>query len=486
MSLNCNEINLALDELNLENSFIQDIIQPGFDTLALYTYKNSTAKTVLICTAPKSCRINETRKKIPKNDKPLRFMEFLKSRIRGAKIITIKQLGLERIIKVELSHAEENFILYIRLWSNAGNIILCDAKQNILDSMFRRPNKNEITGGKFIEPELQPQSKEFKIRDFLEIQDEYENSANSKYKKFNELSFNEKIDLFYSEHSDVLSRAALLEKCEKWFIDHYTKLDAALKKLEEKRAAFSLASQKKHQGDLIMTYASQIIPGTNYLECIDYDTNKTIQIKIDSNKSAHENAQYYYESYKKEISGIEMLDQDIKLTKDKIARLQKEFDAMKSEQNPVRIEQMLRRDTKPKQQEKKSHPGLDFEIDGWYILVGRDANENDELLRHHVKGNDLWFHTRDYPGGYVFVKNRVGKTLPLEIMLDVGNLAVYYSKARKAGRADLYYTQVKHLRRAKNAPKGTVLPTQEKNLTIELDKKRLARLDEIHQLQNNL
>lgn len=144
---------------------------------------------------------------------------------------------------------------------------------------------------------------------------------------------------------------------------------------------------------------------------------------------------------------------------------------------------MLRKDTKPKQQEKKTHPGLDFTVDGWYILVGRDANENDELLRHHVRGNDMWFHTRDCPGGYVFVKYRAGKTIPLEIMLDAGNLAVYYSKARKNGKADLYYTQVKHLRRAKNGPKGLVLPSQEKNLSITLDQKRLARLDAIHQEQ---
>lgn len=66
MSLNCNEINLVLSELDLEGSFIQDIIQPGFDTLALFTYKNSTPKTVLICVAQKSCRINETRKKLQK------------------------------------------------------------------------------------------------------------------------------------------------------------------------------------------------------------------------------------------------------------------------------------------------------------------------------------------------------------------------------------------------------------------------------------
>lgn len=487
MSLNCNEINAALSELDLEGAFIQDIIQPGFDTLALYTYKNSTAKTVLICTAQKSCRINETRRKIPKNEKPLRFMEFLKSRIKGSKIISCRQLGLERVIRLDLDHGEENFIMYIRLWSNAGNIILCDITGKVLDSMFRRPGKDEVTGGQYIEPEIKSEPvKEFPVRDFSELEEEYNQSEQAKYKAFSELSFNEKIDLFYSEHADTLSREALLEKAEKWFNEHHTKLLTALSKLEQKKKDFGNAEQKKHQGDLILSYVSEIKPGMNYLECLDYATNQTVQIKLNPKLNAHENAQALYDSYKKELSGMEQLEQDIQLSKDKIARLEKEYEAIQNEKNPVRIEQMLRKDTKPKQQEKKTHPGLDFTVDGWYILVGRDANENDELLRRHVRGNDMWFHTRDCPGGYVFVKYRAGKTIPLEIMLDAGNLAVYYSKARKNGKADLYYTQVKHLRRAKNGPKGLVLPSQEKNLSITLDQKRLARLDAIHQEQEGI
>lgn len=498
MSLNCNEINLSLSELDLEGSFIQDIVQPGFDTLALYTYKSSTAKTVLICTAQKSTRINETRRKIPKNEKPLRFMEFLKSRIRGAKIVSCRQLGLERIIKLELTHGDESYIMYIRLWSNAGNIILCDSNKKILDSMFRRPGKDEVTGGIYEEPDFEndelPQNKNtgnskqktFPVRDFEELRAEYEASPNSTYKKFEELSFNEKLDLFYSEHAETLSREALLEKAEKWFNEHHTKLLSALSKLEEKKKQFELAPQKKHYGDLIMSFASEMRKDSNFIECVDYETNKTVRIKVDPKKSAHENAQFYYESYKKEVSGFEQLEQDIQLTKDKIARLEKEYEAMKTESNPVRIEQMLRKDSKPKQQEKKTHPGLDYTVDGWYILVGRDANENDELLRRHVRGSDMWFHTRDCPGGYVFVKYRAGKTIPLDIMLYAGNLAVYYSKARKAGKADLYYTQVKYLRRAKNGPKGLVLPTQEKNLNIVLDQKILAKLDALRQEQEGL
>lgn len=488
MSLNCNEINVILSELDLEGAFIQDIVQPGYDTLVLYTYKNSTAKSVLICTAQKSCRINETRKKITKNEKPLRFMEFLKSRIRGSKIISAKQLGEDRIIKMELTHGEESFIMYIRLWSNAGNVILCDKNKKVLDTMFRRPGKDEVTGGIYQEPffdETKPK-KEFPVRDFNEIKSEYEQSANSTYRKFESLSFNEKVELFYSEHAETLSREALLEKAEKWFNEHHTRLTAALSNLEEKQKSFSLALQKKHQGDLILSFANLITPDSNFIECTDYETNQTVRIKIDPKKSAHENAAVYYETYKKETSGLEQLAEDIKNTKDKIARLEKEYNSIQNEQNPLRIEQMIRKNTKPKQQEKKTHPGLDFTVDGWYILVGRDANENDELLRHHVRGSDMWFHTRDYPGGYVFVKYRAGKTIPLEIMLDAGNLAVYYSKARKAGKADLYYTQVKHLRRAKNGPKGLVLPTQEKNLNIILDQKRLSRLDALHQEQEGL
>ena len=121
-------------------------------------------------------------------------------------------------------------------------------------------------------------------------------------------------------------------------------------------------------------------------------------------------------------------------------------------------------------------PGLVFSSPPYRILVGRSAKENDELLRRHVRGNDWWFHCRDYPGAYVFVKVPAGKSPPLETMLDAASLALHFSRAKNAGAGDVYYTQVKHLRRAKDAPKGLVLPTQEKNLHVKLDPTRIERL----------
>ena len=502
MSLNCNEINLILNELNLEGAFIQDIIQPGFDTLAFYTYKEGTAKTLLVCTAQNSVRINETRRKITKNDKPLRFMEFLRAHIKGCRINSIEQLGYERVIKMELSRLvqekqankeyvhislikkpvlskeeleaqkgpeeiEENYLLYIKLWNNAANVLLCDTDNTILEPMFRRSERGEVKDEKF-KVEIREQSEEEVLAKFP-------------VREWDAESFNKYIDWWYSEHSDNLSRESLLEKAEKWYNSARSKKEAALRNLEEKQESFKNAGQLKHQGDLILSYGYLIDGSSNFLECEDYESGKKIRLMIDPKKSAQENAAEYYKKYKKAVSGTEELAHDIEIAKKQLEKLDALYEEIKNEKNPVKIEQLLRRDTTPKQQQKKTHPGLDYTVNGWYILVGRDANENDDLLRHHVRGDDLWLHTRDFPGGYVFIKARKGKTVPLDILLDAANLAVYYSKARTNTKVDLYYTHVKYLRRAKNGPKGLVLPTQEKNLCITPDKALLTQIFNMHE-----
>lgn len=517
MSLNYKEIDLILNELELESTFIQEVIQPNFDSIAIYTFKPGVPKTVFICLAGGSTRINETRRKITKNEKPLRFNELLKSKIKGARIIACSQIGKERIVKITLERqgaiyvmpkaqeklqkiqdakativepfemneiendTTERFNLYIRLWSNAANIFLCDENDIIIDSFYRRPAKNEMSGEKFILPEIKDNGREFEIRKFEEIEQKL--LEEQKQKGFSkEITFNQKVDIFYSENAAQTSLEALLLEAEKWYNSHKSRQVAALEKLKEKRESFLTSENLKHQGDLILAFGylfNSIEENLNFIEVDDWETNEKIKIKINPKKNAQENATEYYERYKKAQSGLENLEHDILISEKAIEELEKQYAQMIAEKNPIKLEQILRKKQTPKQLEKKSHPGLEYLIDGWTIIVGRDAEENDELLRHNVKGFDMWMHTRDYHGGYVFIKNRPGKTIPLEILLYAGNLAVYYSKARKNGSADLYYTQVKYLRRAKNGPKGLVLPTNEKNLFIKLDEAKLRKLDEI-------
>lgn len=482
MSLNCNELNLILSELDLEGSFIQEITQPGYDVLTMRCINGGKTFTVLICTAQNSCRMHATQTKAVKNPKPLRFYEFLRSHVQGMRINSARQLGLDRIIKLDVSTWKERLFIYVRLWSNAANVIVTDESGIIQDCMYRRPKKNEVSGAQLTVQERIPDDKEreeslerFPVRDFRDFQEQFKSLHPDK--DFSALTFNQKIDAYYSEHAAGLSRESLLAQAEKWYGVRRSRMQGALERLLEKQKSFKNAESLRHTGDLILAYAADA--KGNFLDCTDYDTGEKVHIRLDSAKNPQQNAAHYYEQYKKAVSGLEELEHDIERAERNIKSLDDEYKSMLAEKNVLRLEQMIRRESTPRQSEEKPHPGLHYEADGWIIMVGRTAAENDDLLRHNVRGNDMWLHTRDCAGGYVFIKARSGKTVPLDILLYAGNLAVYHSKARQNGEADLYYTQVKYLRRAKNGPKGLVLPTHEKNLFVKIDAARLRRLEEM-------
>ena len=92
------------------------------------------------------------------------------------------------------------------------------------------------------------------------------------------------------------------------------------------------------------------------------------------------------------------------------------------------------------------------------------------------RSKDTWLNVRYFAGGYVIIKGKKDKSIPLDVLLDAGSLAIHYSRAKGRSKVDLYYTLVKHLRRIKDGRTGLVTPTQEKNLCITVDEERLKRL----------
>ena len=477
MSLNCAEIDKILEELDLEGSYIQKVVQSSYSVMALHLYK-TRPMSLIICLEPGACRLHETSRKIPKFDKPLRFMELLRSRLRGAKITEAVQLNNDRIVRLSLETASGMLYLYIRLWSGAANMLLVD-NGIIVDAFYRRPSRHEVSG----EP-WQPLPQEHHTAGTVETEAPDKPIKTYTVRSYDtSKTFNEAIDEWYARQAPVLSLEALRAEAERFYSLKIEKISRALEKLEAKKHSFLQADTLKHQGDLLLANLYRISPGASSVELEDYDAdNRIIRIALDPRKTAQENAAGYYERYKKAVSGLEALTDDIEASKRALASLNEELAKLRVEENPYLIEKVLHKRKIPVQRkqaaQEKERPGLTFYHDGWILYVGRTAAENDELLRHHVRGKDMWLHVRDYSGGYVFIKNKNGKTVPLPVLIAAGNLAVFYSKARRNGQADLYYTAVKDLRRAKNAPKGTVLPSNEKNLSIKLDPVVLKQLEE--------
>lgn len=458
MSLNWREIDLALSELDLEGAQVQRVVQPSYDTLLLSCYKPGRATELLVCVAHGACRIHATTIEVPKAEKPQRFMELLRAQVRGSRVNSIAQLGAERIVRISLGRDEAERVLYARLWSGAANIILCRPDGTIVDALARKPAKGEVAGGRY-EPEAGPTpEREFAIRELP-----------------GEGSFNERVDAYYAEHGSELSRAALLERAGKYFSQRRAQLDARLAALERSLASESDAERYRELGDLLMANQGAAPAGPT-LEVDDFYRGGRVAIRVDAAKGLIANAQAYYDKAKKARSGAGETAAEIEALRSSIEALEAERERIEAADNPYDIRAFLaRRRTAPSQAARR-FPGLSLERSGWTLLIGRSAAENDALLRRHVRGNDLWLHARDYSGSYVFIKARAGKSFPLELLLDAGNLALYYSKGRSSGSGDLYYTQVKYLRRAKDGPKGLVIPTQEKNLRVTLDEPRLREL----------
>ncbi|MBN2874781.1 MAG: NFACT family protein, partial [Spirochaetales bacterium] len=86
MSLNWREIDIILSELDVIGAQVQKVVQPSYDTLVLSLYKPGVATELLFCIAHGACRIHATTRAVPKAEKPQRFMELLRSQIRGARV----------------------------------------------------------------------------------------------------------------------------------------------------------------------------------------------------------------------------------------------------------------------------------------------------------------------------------------------------------------------------------------------------------------
>jgi len=114
--------------------------------------------------------------------------------------------------------------------------------------------------------------------------------------------------------------------------------------------------------------------------------------------------------------------------------------------------------------------------EGFDILVGRSAAENDRVTFRLARGGDTWLHVRDRPGSHVVIRTPSGRTPSLESLLDAATLAVHHSSARGSSGVEVSYTLRKHVHRMRGAPVGTVSLSGEKSLRMDPDEARLERL----------
>ncbi|MFW6362836.1 MAG: Rqc2 family fibronectin-binding protein [Spirochaeta sp.] len=458
MSLNWQEIDLVLNELQLPGCFIQKIKQPDFRTLVLDLFRPGESFPLLMSMEDRRIRLHRTRHVPPSTKGSQRFAQLLRSHIQGGRITAAEQVSGDRIVHIDIQKGDESYRLWFRLWGGKANILLTDQDNVIIDAFFRRPRHGEITGQRYVLPESdgQPDADTFPVREYPDERD-----------------FNDFIDSWYHEQESTDRLAQLKRSRVKQLQGQAAKLRKQQQDLSRAQNERERIHQYQEWGNLLLTHMHAITPAGSEIQLPDYSGSRTT-IPFDPALTIPENAEKWFTKARKAKHSAERTSELLQRVTEELERTESQIQSI--EEHP---EQLLEKPAKSAPGYRKlspSTPGLHFHSGSCSIIVGRTATENDTLLRKYVKGNDWWLHTRDTPGGYVFIKPPPGKSVPLEVLLDAGNLAVWYSKAKSSRKADLFYTQVKYLKRAKGGKKGLVIPTQEKNISIQVDDARIQRL----------
>ncbi len=465
MSLNWREIALITSELPLQDSVLQNVVQHSFNALSWHFYHHERGRWILYTEVgtPHSRLHSLSEPMTEKTAKLQRFIQFCRAHLIGSRITSCYQYPYDRLLRLGLDKRGTLLLLFIRLYSgSAANIIVTDEAYTILDLLLRRPRRNEVSGQRLEIPEERvEQGPTFEVR---------QRTADS---------FNRQIEAEYRQVRGESDLQTLLERARTQGERELERLKAAIIGQLRSLEAVKDFEALKRRADLLSANAHLLGDSSTSIDLLDWESGTTVSLSLDARLKGREQIEHAYGRYQKAKGAYEHAQQELERLKAELASRTQALEALlspKADQSQWIAELRAATERGRTVEVAPQSPGLTITSGPFTLLVGRNAKENDELLRHHSRGNDWWVHARGFGGGYVFIKAIRGKSVPLDVLLDAATLAIHYSKARSSGKAELYYTQVKYLRRAKGGKQGLVIPTQEKNLSVVLDEERLRRL----------
>ncbi|MCI8324545.1 MAG: fibronectin/fibrinogen-binding protein [Lachnospiraceae bacterium] len=233
----------------------------------------------------------------------------------------------------------------------------------------------------------------------------------------------------------------------------------------------------KVYGELINTYGYNVEPGAKSMEALNYYTNETITIPLDSTLTPQENAQKYFDKYGKLKRTYEALSELTIQVKQEIEHLESilaALDIAMQEEDLVQIREELiesgyiRRKGGSKKVKITSRPFHYVSSDGFHIYVGKNNFQNDELTFKFANGGDWWFHAKQIPGSHVVLKTE-GAEVPDRAFEEAARLAAYYSKGREQDKVEIDYVQKKHVKKPAGAKPGFVVYYTNYSMAIDSD-----------------
>lgn len=281
-------------------------------------------------------------------------------------------------------------------------------------------------------------------------------------------SFSELLDKFYSEKDRIERISKRSQDLRKNLNNSYERI---AKKLELQRSELEQCADREKlrvYAELINAHQYSLKKGSLFYDLPNYyDNNNILRVPADPALTPTQNSQKYYKEYKKSYTAEKKLKELIESGAEELLYIESVLDTLTradSERELQEIKQELYDGgytrTLKRGKAKKNPPPLPpisfTSSDGFKILVGRNNVQNDKLSLKTASKNDLWLHTKNFPGAHVIIildSREVTDTAIKEAAIIAGT----YSKACNSSQVPVDYTLVKNLKKPNGAKPGKVI-----------------------------
>ncbi len=277
-------------------------------------------------------------------------------------------------------------------------------------------------------------------------------------------AINEFFYKYTTSQTFLLEKTKALRELKEQLKGRINYLDKNQQKVDE------LQNDQRYQlwADLIMANMHLIKQGTEKIQLENFYTGKPEEIKLKKELNAQRNAEVFYRKAKNQQIEIDKLNESIQAKKKEIEKLKLSIAYVEQAEDLKSLRPHIKAEpAKSKNNNLKALPYHIFEFKGFQILVGKNAEANDELTLKNAYKEDLWLHAKDVAGSHVIIKHQSGKNFPKDVIQRAAELAAYNSKRKTDSLCPVAVTPKKFVRKRKGDPAGMVVVEKEEVVLVE-------------------
>ncbi|WP_460938495.1 NFACT RNA binding domain-containing protein [Spirosoma humi] len=264
-----------------------------------------------------------------------------------------------------------------------------------------------------------------------------------------------------------LEKANLLRLIEKRRKRAEGQIDISMQRLMQRDEGAS----HEEIGHILMANLHEIpstasVKSPERLTLYDFYRDRPIEIKLKPDLSPQKNAENFYRKAKNEKLEEQHLNDQITAREAELIRIKQQREDLSHIQNLKELRKYIKQHNMLSEGILASTGEVaalfkEVTYEGFRILIGRNAKNNDLLTQRYTYKDDLWLHARDVSGSHVVVKYKAGKTFPKSVIERAAELAAWYSKRRTDSLCPVIVTPKKYVRKPKGLAEGQVLVEKE-------------------------